>query len=216
MIAERRRYAGGVSTSRTRLALLVSAILLLGGLVLVLALRPGTGSGDSTAYKGSTMPPQVPIEEFSLKDEKGAPVTLASLKGGPSLLTFLFAACTDVCPLTAQQMRGAMDQLGHDVPAVAITVDPKGDTPEAVTRWLADQRMQGRIRWGLGSQSQAEAVWKQYGVAGQSATSDHSSYVFVLDRDGRRCVSWPVSQLTPEGLAHDLKVLEANGGRCRS
>lgn len=202
--------------SRTRLAIIVLFDLLLAGGAIALATGAGRSEQSADAgYRGSLMPPEVPIEEFSLKGEDGKPSTLASLEGGPSIVTFLFTSCTDVCPLTAQQIRGAMDQAGRDIPVMVISVDPEGDTPDAVRRWLAQQRLEGRVRWGLGSRADLERVWKQYSVLGQSPQADHSAYVFLLDRDGRRCVSWPVSQLTPEGLAHDIKLLADRSGNCR-
>lgn len=197
--------------------LLVICGVVLAAVAVAISILGGTGEGRPDAgYRGSLMPPDVPLAEFSLRDEQGRSVSLSSLKGGPSILTFLFTNCRDVCPLTAQQVRGAMDRAGGDIPVVAISVDPKGDTPDSVRRWLAEQRLQGRMRWGLGTRSRLAEVWRRYAVLGQSAASDHSAYVFLLDRDGRRCVSWPVSQLTPEGLAADIGLLSSRDGVCRS
>ena len=181
------------------------------------AIATGAFNGTaSAAYDGSLMPPNVPIRQFSLSDQNGNTVSLEKLKGQPLLLTFLFTTCPDMCPLTAQQIRGALDQSGSKMPVVAVSVDPKSDTPAAVRSWLTEQHMAGRMTWGLGTPAQLEKVWKDYAVLGQTASSDHSTYVFVLDRDGRRCVSWPLSQLTPEGLAHDIKLIESRGGSCQA
>ena len=161
------------------------------------------------------MPPNVPVADFTLTDQAGKPVSLEGVKGGPSIVTFLYTDCKDVCPLTAQQIRGAMDSLGKDVPVIAITADPQNDTPAKVNTWLNEQHLQGRMHWGLGTPSQVQATWQAWGVAGQTAKSDHSAYVFLLDRDGRRCVAWPTAHLTPEGLTHDLKLLVSREGVCR-
>ena len=202
----------------TRLKLVGVVIAAIAAAVLVtVALSAGASNSDqSSDYSGALMPPNVPVAGFALHDQNGAPVNLAQFKGHEAIVTFLYTTCPDICPLTAQQIRGAMDQAGHDVPVVAISVDPQHDTPAAARNWLKSQHLQGRIDWALGSQSELEATWKAWAVLGQSATSDHSAYVFVLDRDGRRCVSWPVSHITPEGLAHDLKLIRARGGACRA
>lgn len=188
-------------------------ILLIG--VAIWAVSGQESSAPDAGYRGSLMPPNVPMADFSLTDESGRPVSLTQLKGTPSMVTFLYTDCKDICPITAQQIRGAMDQVGTDVPVVAITSDPTNDTPDKVKTWLALQHLQGRMRWGLGSPGDVEATWQAWGVAGQTKQSDHSAYVFVLDRDGKRCVSWPTSHLTPEGLAHDLKLLLSRDGVCR-
>ena len=201
-------------SSRTKLVALAAIGLLLSGVAIWAVSRPAS-SGPDAGYEGSLMPPNVPLANFSLKDEAGKPISLKDLKGGPSMVTFLYTDCKDVCPITAQQIRGAMDTVGQDVPVVAITADPANDSPEKVKNWLALQHLQGRMRWGLGTKSQVESTWQAWGVAGQTSKSDHSAYVFVLDRDGKRCVSWPTSHLTPEGLTHDLKLLISRGGACR-
>jgi len=203
-----------VFSSRVKLVVIATVGIALAGFA-IWAVSGGGGASGSSQYRGSLLPPNIPIADFSLSDETGKPTSLSSLKGSPSMVTFLYTDCKDVCPITAQQIRGAMDQVGQDVPVVAITSDPVNDTPAKVKRWLALQRLQGRMHWGLGTGPEVSKVWQQWGVAGQTAKADHSAYVFVLDRDGRRCVSWPTSQLTPEGLSHDLKLLLANDGVCR-
>ncbi len=201
--------------SRTGLTMLAALTLGVIALIVVLATRPIDRTGSQASdYEGSTLPAAVPTPNFILIDESGAKVTLDALKGSPSILTFLYTSCKDICPVTAQQIRGAMDKTGHDVPVLAITVDPKNDTPAAVKRWLTDQHLSGRIHWGLGSEARLQPVWRDYGVAPQTSRSDHSAYVFILDRNGKRCVSWPVSQLTPESLAHDLKLISSRDGNC--
>jgi len=215
MIANLWRYAPHVPSARIRIATAVAAVLIVAAVGSAIAFGVfGGGRGDD--YSGALLSAEVPIREFSLSDETGKSISLESVRGGPSLLTFLFTKCPDFCPLTAQQIRGALDQSGVSIPVIAISVDPGGDTPARVRAWLEEQRMEGRMHWGLGDSATLEKVWKDYAVLGQSATSDHSTYVFLLDRDGRRCVSWPVTHLTPEGLAHDLKLIDTRGGRCRA
>jgi protein SCO1/2 len=164
--------------------MVIAAFALLLSGVAIWGVSSGGSSSPSADYEGSLMPPNVPVADFTLTDEAGKPVSLEGLKGGPSIVTFLYTDCKDVCPLTAQQIRGAMDSLGKDIPVVAITADPRNDTPAKVETWLNEQHLQGRMHWGL-------------------------------DRDGRRCVTWPTAHLTPEGLTHDLKLLVARNGVCR-
>jgi protein SCO1/2 len=50
-------------------------------------------------------------------------------------------------------------------------------------------------------------VWKAYGIRPQSEELEHSAYVVLLDRAGRQRVGFPIDRLTPEGLAHDVRLL---------
>src|SRR4051812_34713637 len=105
--------------ARVRLALMVAATLaLLAALVVVLVARPGTSSGDAGAsgdWAGAVSPPMSP-QDFALRDQDGRRVGLRDFRGQPVVLTFMYTHCQDVCPTTAVTIRGALDDLGHDVP----------------------------------------------------------------------------------------------------
>ncbi len=189
------------------------------GLALALLLGPGRGASApapaSGGYEGALRPPGIPVRDFALRDQDGRPASLARLRGRPAILTFLYSTCRTECPLTAQQIRGALDDVGRDVPVLAVSVDPAGDTPARARRFLVEQRMNGRMRFLLGTRARLAPIWKAYGIQPQGRGYDHSAYVFVLDRSGRQCVSFPISKLTPEALAHDLRVVGERRGCLR-
>ena len=83
-------------------------------------------------------------------------------------MTFLYTTCEDTCPLTVDQIRGGLDELGHDVPVIAVSVDPANDTPRAAKRFSLQRQMTGRMRWVLGDEAQLERLWTAYGVQPQS------------------------------------------------
>ena len=66
-----------------------------------------------------------------------------------------------------------------------------------------------RMRFLLGSRRQLAPIWDAYGIRPQGAAFDHSAYVLLLDRHGRQRVGFPVAQLVPEDLAHDIRRLQA-------
>jgi protein SCO1/2 len=65
------------------------------------------------------------------------------------------------------------------------------------------------MRFLLGSRPQLAPIWKAYGIQPQGKAFDHTAYVVLVDRDGVQRVGWPVDKITPEGLAHDLRLLGA-------
>jgi cytochrome oxidase Cu insertion factor (SCO1/SenC/PrrC family) len=76
-----------------------------------------------------------PAPGFRLADARGGTLDSRALRGRPYLLTFLFTDCRDVCPLIGREIGQALHQLGsraREVAAVAISVDPEGDTRPAV------------------------------------------------------------------------------------
>jgi protein SCO1/2 len=165
--------------------------------------------GVVNGFDGALRPPGVPPQDFALRDQDGKVARLRDDRGKVVVLTFMYSTCRDTCPITAQQIRGALDQLGHDVPALAVSVDPANDTPERAKAFLLAQKMTGRMRFLLGSRAQLTPIWKAYGIQPQGNGFEHSAYVLLIDKKGRQRIGFPVEQLTPEGLAHDIRKLEA-------
>jgi protein SCO1/2 len=196
--------------ARARLALMVFATLvLLGATGLVVLHDPGSSRSANGGFEGSRPPSAVPPRDFDLRDQDGKRVSLRQYRGQDVVLTFMYSTCLDTCPITAQQIKGALDDLGRDVPVLAVSVDPANDTPLNARRFLLKQGMTGRMRFLLGSRAELEPIWRAYRIAPQGKGFDHSAFVMLIDRQGRQRVTWPVSQLTPEPLARDLQRLDA-------
>jgi protein SCO1/2 len=143
-----------------------------------------------------------------MRDQDGKVATLSEYRGKPVVVTFLYTTCEDTCPLTAQQIRGALDELGRDVPVLVFAVDPPRDTPERARRFLAEQRITGRMRFLLGPEAELRRQWRAYGIQPQTESLEHSAYVVVLDGKGRQRIGFPAGQVTPSALANDIALLE--------
>ena len=161
----------------------------------------------TTAFAGALRPPAARAPDFRLRDQDGRPVSMADYRGRTVVMTFVYSTCEDTCPAQVQSIRGALDRLGHDVPVLAVSVDPRNDTRERARRFLLEQHVTGRVRFVLGTEAQLAPVWKGYGIAPQRGSLDHSAYVVLVDARGRQRIGFPHSQLTPEGLASDLRRL---------
>lgn len=183
-------------------ALALGGVLLLGG-------RDSGGLAVGASGFAGSVAPAVPPRDFALRDQDGRPASLAAYRGRVVILTFLYSTCRDTCPVTANQIMGALDDLGRPVPALAVSVDPAGDTPARAKTFLGRQHLTGRMRFLLGDRRTLAPVWRAYGIAPQGKAFDHSAYVLLIDRRGRQRVSFPVEKLTPEGLAHDVRRLES-------
>jgi protein SCO1/2 len=195
--------------ARIRLALFVTALLALtAALGVALFDRPSAG-GPSVAFAGA-LRPEIPPQDFHLHDQDGRPVSLRQFRGRVVILTFMYTTCRDTCPLTATQIRGALDDVGRPVPALAVSVDPVGDTRARARAFLLQRGLShDRMRFLLGTRAQLQPIWKAYGIQPQGNAFDHTAYVLLIDRHGRQRVGFPVQQLVPEDLAHDVRRLQA-------
>jgi protein SCO1/2 len=201
--------------ARVRLTLLVATTCLFAALGAAVVLGGGGGGAAAGAFAGALRPPSARAVDFRLHDQAGRLATMRAYRGRTVIVTFLYSTCEDTCPLTAQQIRGALDVLGRAVPVLAISVDPAGDTPARVRRFLREQRMERRMRYLIGTSAQLAPVWRAYGIQPQSVESEHTASTVVVDGAGRQRLGYLTAQLTPEGLADDLRRLGAGAPAAR-
>jgi len=158
---------------------------------------------------GSRLPNGVRAPAFDLTDERDEQIAMSDFRGEPVIVTFLYTHCDDTCPPAAQQIKGALDDLGHDVPALAIAVEPPRDTPDSARAFLSKQRMLGRMRFVLGTRAELKPVWRGFAVRPQAPGEEHQARIVLVDGRGFQRIGFPVDQATPEGIAHDVRILEA-------
>ena len=102
-------------------------------------------------------PPGARAPDFRLRDQDGKPVAMADYRGRTVVMTFVYSTCKDTCPAQVQSIRGALDKLGHDVPVLAVSVDPARTRAARAQAFLLKQHVTGRVRYVLGSRARAGA-----------------------------------------------------------
>jgi protein SCO1/2 len=191
----------------------------------VAALLSGCGSSSksSSVTTASAKPgaldspaelsPPAPSPDFALRDSTGKLVRLSQFRGKAVLLTFIYDHCPDVCPLIVGDLHNALLRLGSrasKVQIVAVSVDPKGDTPKTVKAFLAAHEMTGRMEYLIGSLRALTPVWRSYGVEAQgtpdSREVSHTAFVYGITASGKRKALYP-SNLQPEWIVHDVPIL---------
>jgi protein SCO1/2 len=188
--------------SRQALALTTLCVIAAAGVFGVWLATRGDDAPAATGWEGAIRPPGTRLPDFSLRNQDGDTVTAAALRGRPAVST-----CEDTCPGQVMSIRGALDDLGRDVPVIAVSVDPANDTRETARAFLLEQSMTGRMDFLLGSREELEPLWEAFGIAPQRDGRDHSAYTVLVDGEGRQRIGFPASELTPRRLAHDLARL---------
>ncbi len=217
---------GGLNP-RVLLALLVIVVVAGGVALLTVGGSSGakSGAGGKTAkstpaggYRAEAQlspPSQAP--PIVLHNYLGKPVNLNSYRGKAVLVTFLYTNCPDVCPLITSNLRVAQNLMGPKVASkvqiIAVSVDPKGDTPKAVASFLAHHEMTGRMQYLIGNAHELARVWQAWGVgserdAQQPQFINHSGLIYGITAKGLRTTVYSAS-FKPADVAHDVPLLAA-------
>jgi protein SCO1/2 len=188
--------------------LFACAFAVLAGIWIAALTDDGAGAPEPAGFSGSLRPPGAIVPDYALRDQEGEVARPADHRGQPAVYAFVYSTCEDICPLEVQQIRGALDDLGRDVPVVGVSVDPANDDQRRARAFLIKQHMTGRMRFLLGDRAELEPVWRAFGIQPQTDGKEHSAYVVVVDGAGRQRLGYPVSELTVAGLARDLERLQ--------
>ena len=151
---------------------------------------------------------------ISLHDDAGRAVRLLDYRGKWVAIAFIYTHCPDVCPLIAQNLNTALTKA-PDLRVVAVSVDPKGDTPAAVRAFTRSHQLVGAFHYLIGTRAQLQPVWRAYHVAaspGPAASVTHSSFELLVDPEGRERAYYD-AQVHANDVLHDLKQL---GGTVRA
>lgn len=188
-----------------RLAFLLAA--------LIIAATPAWAD-DNASLKAGVFEPARLAPDFSLQGSDGKELTLSRYRGKVVVLGFGFTSCQAVCPVTLGTLAAAHKSLGAqagDLQVVYVTVDPERDDAARMKKYLSsfDPSFVG----GTGSEAQLAAVRKDYGiaaekVAGPDGSYSHSSFVYLIDREGRLRALMPFGHAAAD-YVHDLRILLA-------
>ena len=187
------RSAASASVSSVAAVGAIGVIVLGAAPMAVAQASPVADTILAQSIDGSSTPLDYGAAGFSLTDQHGRTVTLASLRGKVVLLTFLDPVCSSTCPLIAQEFRQAGQLLGAQdshVELVAIVANPvdyqlaytqafdRQEGLETVPNWL----------YLTGSPAQLSQVWREYGILAQiepaGSMIGHSEIAFAIDQTG--------------------------------
>jgi protein SCO1 len=178
----------------------------------------GVQGVPSQKYRGSLASPAEPVPPLSLRSYNGRRVNIDQYRGKAVLVTFLYTKCPDVCPIIASNLGVALNLMGSanasKVQVIAVSVDPRGDTPQAVASFLARHGVAGRMQYLIGSASELGKVWKAWGVgserdAQQPQLVNHSGLVYGVSAAGKVTTLY-AANFTPQEIVHDSPLLASS------
>ena len=195
-----------------------AALLLLLGPASAPALAHGAAHREPAAAQ-SRLPTMGPARDFALQDQDGATVTLRGLRGKVVVVSFLYTACPDICPMLTERLVEVQEavraQLGGRAGVVflGITVDPERDTPEALRAYAEVHGAAAGEGWHFltGPRPAVEAIARGYGVvvrrAGEGGEIEHTTLTSLVDPRGMLRVQYLGTRFATEEFASDIAGL---------
>jgi protein SCO1 len=200
------------------------ALVVIAGVVAAVAIGGQSGEHAKRAQAlahhfdaAAVLEPPQQAPPLALRNYLGQPVNIDSYRGKVVLVTFLYTTCPDICPLITSDLRVALNELGpkldSKVQVIAVSVDPRVDTPKSVAAFLARHEMTGRMQYLIGSTKELGRVWKAWGVgseqdANQPQFVNHTGIVYGITASGKRLTLY-ASSFVPSEIAHDVPMLAA-------
>jgi len=158
---------------------------------------------------------EMPVPDFTLMDQDNRPFHVRSLRGKVTLVTFIYATCSDVCPLLTAKFAGIQRKLKsqglNDYFLLGITTDPEADTPKVLgsygRRFGADFHS-----WAFltGDKKEMSEVWRLFGVRVNKRGKglvDHTGFTTVIDRQGIRRIDYYGDSWTEKEVLKDIAEL---------
>lgn len=168
-----------------------------------------------------------PAPETVLVDARTEqPFRLADLQsqGKAALVSFVYTTCNGSCPATTHTMYRVQEELkrrglwGDRVALVSISLDPKTDRPEILSRYAeifgADPSGWHFLTGDPKPVAEVIAAWDMWARIGPSGTLDHPSRIFLVDPNGRQREIYNLQFLDPESVVADIQLVldEASAG----
>ena len=170
-----------------------------------------SAENDTTLKAGVFDPPRV-APDFALPSSNGSELKLSAYRGKVVLLGFGFTSCTAVCPVTLGTLAQAYKKLGpqaRELQVIYVTVDPERDDAARLKKYLS--AFNPTFVGATGTEAQLAAVRKDFGiaaekVAGPDGSYTHSSFIYLIDREGRLRALMPFGHLADD-YVHDVRIL---------
>jgi cytochrome oxidase Cu insertion factor (SCO1/SenC/PrrC family) len=160
---------------------------------------------------------------FTLADQAGHILSLASFKGHAVVLEFMDPHCTDICPIVSREFADAYHDLGtaaSHVVFAAVNVNAHHHKVSDVAAFSREQQLTSIPSWHFltGPVASLQAVWRAYHIyvhaPSPSADIVHTSAIYFIDPRGREAfLASPMDDHTNNGTAYLPAAQQAAWGR---
>ncbi len=139
------------------------------------------GNDDVNLGLGELAGRFVPMPAFSLVDQGGHGIDLASIAGRDVIIAAFHTTCHETCPLYTALFLQLEKRLPASAMLLEVTTDPGADSPSALSAYA--KQVGAGWTFGTGTSEQLTSFWKPFNVELSSGDA-HTSTLVLVDRHG--------------------------------
>ncbi len=167
---------------------------------------------DVSEFPGARIRTAVPAATFSLINQESQPIDLEAFEGDVVIVTAVFATCGDTCPFILRQIKAAVSELTDseraDLHVVAITLDPKTDTPAMLAMMAKQHGVEAPLfNTVTGEPEYVNEVLDRYDFRrwrNEYGVIEHTNLINVIDRTGHIAYRFTLGSLQQDWLTEAL------------
>ncbi len=152
-----------------------------------------------TARTSNLLEEQPKLPSVTLEDHEGDEYDFSEFEGKYMLMTFIYTACSTVCPQLEMNVKEIYEQiptqyLGDDLMFLSVSFDSERDTPEILNNY----------RENIGGNGE---IWRMARIADKQqleATLDGFDIIVIPDGDGDYAHNVAFYLVDPEGYLIDV------------
>lgn len=147
-----------------------------------------------TARTNKLIEQQPKFPDVILEDSKAKEYSFSSFEGKYVMLTFIYTACSDVCPQLEKNLSQVYDAIpekyvGEDIVFLSLSFDPTRDDPEVLDRYRQAFGSDGET-WRMArinDEEELEALLNAFGVIvipDENGHFAHNAAFYLVNPDG--------------------------------
>jgi protein SCO1 len=159
---------------------------------------------------------QGPLPNVSLVNQEGKPFQLYDLKGKHLIVSFIFSRCPmpKMCPLTMRLVNRSLKEWkkalpGTPVHALAVTLDPKNDTPKALKNYGKQHGVDfSLVTLATGNEKTLEEFASEFNVIGvpEKGSIGHNLKTVLVGPDLIPIKHFKDNEWKPEQIVETVKA----------
>lgn len=187
---------GVISMNKNRSNKIALIIVLTFGIVLFFIGTDGFQAFTAeTARTNDLMAEQPEFPDVTLQDSKGREYSFEEFEGKYVMMTFMYTACTDVCPQLEYNQAQVIDKIpekyiGEDIVFLSVSFDPERDDIETLEKYRSYFDSDGET-WRMAriqDKNELDSLLDAFGVIvipDDNGNFTHNSAFYLADPNGK-------------------------------